>query len=65
MYGLSVDTNQWHNMGYRDVLESKIRLAHARIKYLMKGDSTTWNFSNINMCVAAIKHNEELLGELK
>jgi len=64
LYGLSVDSNQWKTMKYPDVLESKIRLAWARIKYLNKSDIMIRDFNNINICIRAIKFNEGLLEEL-
>jgi len=64
LYGLNVLSNQWADMNYKDVLESKIRLAWARIEYLNKADIYSRDFHNINECVKAIKFNEDLLNEI-
>ena len=65
LYGLKVATNEWHKMSYKDVLESKIRLAWARVEYLNRQPIETRDFNNINSCVKAVKFNEELLKEMK
>ena len=64
LYGEGVLSNQWATMKYKEVLESKINLAWARIKLLNKEAIKDRDFENINDCVRAIKFNEELLKEI-
>jgi len=65
LYGIGVDTSKWATMLYADVLNLKISLAYNRITHLYKNPWHERDSQNVNECVAAMRHNEKLLKELK
>jgi hypothetical protein len=65
LYGDKANTEQWNSMSYPDVLELKIKLALANIKHLYTVDWKHRDFVRANAAANAIKHNSNLLNELK
>ena len=65
LYGMDVETSEWGDMPYKDVLKKKAELATRRMILLMNVNYRWRDVSGINDCNRAIKFNEELLSELQ